>query len=134
MTESTFREAEILSVDRPSRGPRRRFSVAEKLRILAETDLAGETVSAVARRHKISPSQLFNWRRLRDEGVLSSLGAEERVVPESEIKKLKKHIRELERQLGRKTMEVEILREAVDIAREKKLISQPALPKKDDGQ
>jgi len=31
-------------------------------------------------------------------------------------------------------MEVEILREAVDIAREKKLISQPALPKKDDGQ
>ena len=55
-------------------------------------------------------------------------------MPESEVKKLKKQIRELERQLGKKTMEVEILKEAVDIAREKKLISRPVSPKPEGGQ
>jgi transposase len=45
---------------------------------------------------------------------------------------LKKRLRELERILGKKTMEVEILKEALDIAREKKLISRTPLPFEDD--
>ena len=36
---------------------------------------------------------------------------------------LEERVRELERQLGRKTLEVEILKEALDLARSKKLIS-----------
>ena len=134
MTNSLISETEILVSEKPTGRTRRRFSPAEKYRILEETEKPGETISSVARRHKLSSSQLFNWRRLRDEGTLSSLGAEERVVPESEVKKLKKQIRELERQLGKKTMEVEILKEAVDIAREKKLISRPVSPKPESGQ
>ena len=47
---------------------------------------------------------------------------------------LNQQIRELERLLGRKTMEVEILKEAVEIAREKKLISRTPLPFEDDTQ
>ena len=43
----------------------------------------------------------------------------ERVVPESEVKKLKAKISELERALGRKTLDNEILTEALKIAREK---------------
>lgn len=39
--------------------------------------------------------------------------------------KLKERVRELERILGRKTMENEILREALDAARVKKQISLP---------
>ena len=46
---------------------RRRFSAADKQRILSETDVPGESVSLVARRHKIAPSHLFLWRRLREE-------------------------------------------------------------------
>ena len=53
------------------------------------------------------------------------------MVPESEIKQVKNRIRELERQLGKKTLENEILKDAIEIAREKKLISRsPLLGKK----
>jgi hypothetical protein len=48
--------------------------------------------------------------------------ADEEVVPASEARKLEDRVRELERLLGRKTMEVEILKEALDLARVKKPI------------
>ena len=50
------------------------------------------------------------------------------MVAKSQIKELEKRIRYLERLLGRKTEEVEILKEAVRIGREKKLISRSPLP------
>ena len=66
---------------------------------------------------------------------MSSLGAEEPVVPESEAKQLRLRVRELERLLGKKTMECEILGEAVkvarEMAREKKLLSLPRSPDRD---
>ena len=58
-----------------------------------------------------------------DDATKKGLKANEKVVPEREVKKLKARIRELERMLGKKTMENEILQEAVEIAREKKWIS-----------
>ena len=49
-----------------------------------------------------------------------------------EVKALNKKVRELERMLGRKTMEAEILREALEVAQSKKLISRmPLLPPED---
>ena len=45
-------------------GRRREWSQEEKARIVAESYEAGETVCAVARRHALSPQQLFTWRRL----------------------------------------------------------------------
>ncbi len=50
------------------------------------------------------------------------------VVGTSEVKKLEDRVRELERMLGSKTMEVEILREALSKADSKKRISRPGLP------
>jgi transposase len=60
-------------------------------------------------------------------GALMAVGSEERVVPESELKAAEDRIRRLERLLGQKTEEVEVLKEAVKIAREKKLISRKPL-------
>jgi transposase len=57
---------------------------------------------------------------------------DEELVPVSEVRQLRKHIRELERLLGRKTLENEILKDAIEIAREKKLISRLPLLKKDN--
>jgi len=88
-------------------------------------------VSSVSRRFGVSPSQVFKWRRLVEEGTMSVLGADESVVPESDVKVLKGRIRELERLLGRKTLENEILKDAIEIAREKKLLSRSPLPKRD---
>jgi hypothetical protein len=45
--------------------------------------------------------------------------ADEDVVAASEVHRLEERVRELERLLGRKTMEVEILKEALDLARVK---------------
>jgi transposase len=42
---------------------RRRWSVDEKARILEQTLVPGAVVSEVARRHGLSPQQLFGWRR-----------------------------------------------------------------------
>jgi len=57
---------------------------------------------------------------------------DEPVVPESEVKALKGRIRELERLLGRKTLENEILKEGIEPAGETTLLSRPPLLKKDD--
>jgi len=45
-------------------GRRRTWSTAEKATIVAESYGGGETVCAVARRHGLTPQQLFTWRRL----------------------------------------------------------------------
>src|SRR5215831_6973192 len=96
---------------------RRRWPTAEKIRLVEETMQPGMSVSYVARRAGVAPSLLFNWRRRMLEGGLRAVEADEDVVGTSRV-------RELERLLGRKTMEVEILKEALDVARVKK----PILP------
>ncbi|MFG1423112.1 IS66-like element accessory protein TnpA [Roseixanthobacter liquoris] len=42
---------------------RRRWTADERARILEETLVPGAVVSAVARRHGLTPQQLFTWRR-----------------------------------------------------------------------
>ena len=44
-------------------GRRRRFSEDYKAQIVEETLAPGAVVSQVARRHGLSPQQLFGWRR-----------------------------------------------------------------------
>jgi len=51
---------QVLSVS--DTGRRRRWTDAEKLRIVDESHLGGSTIAEVARRHKISRSMLYDWR------------------------------------------------------------------------
>ena len=44
-------------------GRRRRFSKDDKAGIIEETLAPGAVVSEVARRHRLTPQQLFGWRR-----------------------------------------------------------------------
>jgi transposase len=111
---------------------RRRWTAEEKKAFVAETEQPGMSISAVARKYGIHPNQLFHWRRLIQDGAFTAVRSGEEVVPISEVKELRAQVRELERLLGRKTMEVEILRDAIRIAREKKLISRVPLLGKDD--
>jgi transposase len=55
-----------------------------------------------------------------------------RVVAESELKKAHDRMKRLERLLGQKTDEVECLKEAIRIGREKKLISRQPLRRVED--
>ncbi len=116
---SSPRAEVITSVQR-----RRRWSTAEKVRLVEETLQPGSSVSFVARRYGLSPSLLFTWKRRMLEGGREAVQANEDVVGTSKVRELEKRVRDLERLLGRKTMEVEILKEALDLARAKK----PMLP------
>ena len=62
-----------------------------------------------------------------EDGALTGVGSEEEVVPASQLKAAEAKIRQLERILGQKTVDLEILKEAVRIGREKKLISRQPL-------
>jgi transposase len=101
---------------------RRRFSTDLKLAVVAETMQPGMSISYVARRHGLSPSLVFRWRRLMSEGGREAVRADDEVVPAAELRRLEERVRDLERLLGRKTMENEILKEALDLARAKKAI------------
>jgi transposase len=111
---------------------RRRRSIEEKLAIVRETFEPGATVSGVARRHQVNANQVFGWRKLYQDGSLSAVSAGEQMVPASDLAGAVKQIRELQRLLGKKTMEVGILREAVEYGRAKKLIARSPLPPGDD--
>ena len=119
---------EFLTVEVVNMVERRRWPLAEKLRIVEESSRPGMSVSYVARKYGVAPNLLFRWRKLMSEGGKVAVQADEEVVSVSENRALKKRVRELERLLGKKTMEVEILKEAIEIAREKKLISRTPLP------
>jgi transposase len=99
---------------------RRRWPAADKVRLVEETMQPGSSVSFVARRYGLSPSLLFRWKRRMIEGGHEAVQADEEVVGTSKVRELERRVRELERLLGRKTMEVEILKEALDVARAKK--------------
>lgn len=63
-------------------GRRRTWSDEDKARIVAEIVGSGESVSAVARRHGLSPQQLFGWRReLRASRTALSRAEELQFVP-----------------------------------------------------
>lgn len=111
---------------------RRRYTAEEKSRFVALSMQPGYSVSLVARQYGITPSLLFKWKRLMNDGGQSAIAAGDEVVSIAEVKLLEKKVRQLEQMLGRKTMEAEILRDALEIAQSKKLISRmPLLPPDD---
>src|ERR1700757_2226818 len=98
---SPLRVEVITSVHR-----RRRWPTAAKIRLVEQTTQPGMSASYVARRK-------WGWR-------LRRIAEKERARGRSRVRELERRVRELERLLGRKTMEVEVLKEALDVARVKK--------------
>ncbi len=101
-------------------GRRRRWTAAEKLRIVEETLDGRASISVVARRNGVGANLLYRWRRLMLEGGAVAVSDDDDVTSNRIVRQMDERIRELERQLGRKTMEVEILKEALEKARPKK--------------
>ena len=105
---------------------RRYIPKAEKVRIVEETYISGLSIAEVARVNKVGLSSLTRWKRQYSTGGAVSIKADDDVISKKEYQKLQKQNRKLERLFGRKTAENEVLKEAVVIAREKKLISESA--------
>jgi len=122
MSNPTVRVEIITSVQR-----RRRWTAAEKVRIVEETFEPGMTVSLVARRHGVAPNQLFTWV----EGALTAAGSDEQVVPASDYRALQSQVHELQRLLGKKTLEPRSSRRREHATGSKKQLRLPPSPPKD---
>lgn len=109
MSEDEFQRIEVIT----GVARQRRWSAEQKLRIIEESLEPGESVSSVARRHGVAPNLLYRWRRLMSEEGAVAVQADDGVTGNGEVRRLEERVRELKRQLGRKTLEVEILKEAL---------------------
>ena len=80
--------------------------------------LKGEkTLAEVSRELDIQPTVIRQWKRRVETGATTAVAADEDVVPASLLRAAQARIKELERSLGRKQMEVEILQAAQEIVK-----------------
>src|ERR1700722_8781893 len=91
------------------RKPRVDRTPEEKWQIVQEGIKSGN-VSETCRRHGISPSLLYRWRDEAEAGAKAALGGRSAAAAETEKDQ---RIRQLERTLGRKSLEIEILKNVV---------------------
>jgi len=104
------------------------------VRLIEASMAPGQSVSLVGENVWRCSKFALPLRKQMSEGGKTAIEANDEVVSVAEVKALKKRIRQLERVLGNKTLEVEILKEAVRIGREKKLISRLPLSGVEDFQ
>src|SRR3954468_18848112 len=97
----TFSKVEVIT----GVARRLRFPMDQNVAVVAETMQPGMSISYVARRHGLSPSLVFRWRRLMTEGGQQAVRADDEVVPAADLRLAEERVRELERLLGRKTLE-----------------------------
>jgi transposase len=87
------------------KGRRRLWSAEKKLALLQEWR-SGLPLEEVCRKHGVQAVQLYKWRRQLEKG-LADRGE---MIPKSEVAGLQRKVDELERALGRKALEVDILK------------------------
>ena len=92
------------------RGRKGRWPAETKLAALQEWR-SGLPIEEVSRRFGMSTALLYHWKRSVDQGLKASGD----VVPRSQMAVLQKRIDELERALGRKAFEVEVLKKVFEL-------------------
>ncbi|MGH2967952.1 MAG: transposase [Solirubrobacteraceae bacterium] len=90
------------------RPTRRQFSAQQKLEIVQTLARGEKQLTALAREHGVDHTTIYRWRDQVRAGALDALSGQ-RQAPDQAAEA---RIRELERALGRKTLELEILGEA----------------------
>ena len=93
---------------------RRFFTTQFKQEQIARIVRQELTLSELARELAVSPSVVRRWQHLSTKGSSAAVASNQEVVPVSELRAAQQRIRDLERALGKKTMEVEILQAARD--------------------
>jgi transposase len=91
------------------RRPRIERSPEEKWQIVQEGIKSGN-VSETCRRYEISPTLFYRWKDEAEQGAKAALGGRSAAAAETEKDR---RIRQLERTLGRKSLEIEILKNVV---------------------
>ncbi len=106
------------SISRGSDG--RRLFTAEFKRQQIDRLLKGEVTAAeLSRELGVSRPLIQKWKYLATKGAETAVGSEGEVVPVGELRAAQARIKELERLVGRQTMELEILRVAREEVKER---------------
>ena len=90
------------------------FTAPFKQEQVARLNRQDLTPSELARELAIAPSVVRRWQHLSVTGSAAAVDANEEVVPVSELRAAHHRIKELERALGKKAMEIEMLQAARD--------------------
>jgi transposase len=98
---------------------RRRFSAEFKREQMARVGRKELTLAELSRELDVDPSVVRRWKHLIERGGEMAVAANGDVVPAFKLREAEQRIRELERALGRKTMEVEILQAAREEVKKK---------------
>ena len=100
MTGSTIKQANV----------RRRFTAEQKMALVQASLEPGARVVEVARKYNVGVSTLIKWRKNAIEGSLMSVKDDAPAIPASEVKKLKKELKQLQQLLGKKSLQKEATR------------------------
>lgn len=92
------------------RGRRRRWSSEQKLTVLQEWQ-TGIPLEEICRKYAVNAAQMYRWKRSLDQG-LKEPGE---LVPKSQVLGLQKRVEELERALGRKALEADVLKKVFEL-------------------
>lgn len=97
----------------------RRFTLMEKIAIVRESLAPGVSASHVARRHSIAVNVLYYWRKAYRDVVATDLTqAAPGPSTDQKLEDLRLQVRNLERLLGQRTLEVALLRERLGKAKD----------------
>jgi transposase len=98
----------------------RRLFTAEFKRQQVDRVLKGEiTAAELSRELGVARSLIQRWKYLATRGAEAAVGSNGDVVPVAELRAAQGRIKELERLVGKQTMELEILRVARDEVRKR---------------
>jgi len=94
MTSTNEKIHIVTSVER-----RRRWSPEEKRSIVQEPYLPGASLSLIASKYGMFPSQLFVWRKHMENGAMKGISSQDELVTKQQLKELEKRLRDTERVL-----------------------------------
>src|SRR6266571_3161084 len=113
-----------LSCDGRTGGPHGRVSaeVGRPTRLHGGVQTRGRAAARERREDPVArarhpPSVVRQWKRRLEAGVTAAVATNEDVVPVSALREAHQRIRELERLLGKKQMEIEILQAAQEVVK-----------------
>ncbi len=97
-----------------SKNGKRKWSMEQKLGILRELE-SGVHYAELCRKYNLSSQTLYSWKKRFQNGGKDGLSREVGVVPRSMYLTAIKRIDELEKALGRKSLENDILKKSFEM-------------------
>ena len=97
----------------------KRFTLTEKMAIVRESMAPGVSASHVARKHHIAVNVLYYWRKAYKDVLDTDLTkAPATHASDQQLEDLRLQVRNLERLLGQRTLEIALLKEKLGKADE----------------